>query len=242
MSAQVKRRFADMVAYLGKDTKGLELLKLLKDDVNVLRKNLAAAAALAVEEEAVKKLARERADAAEARAAQMELELHSLRQKVASVSHELSSVIAANNTDSEDAEEEMIDKSIQEADARSMMKALRKELRYCPKMESRVDHLSALVDVYERSEISPGLSYKSIWTLGAAVCAITLIRGQVVIRSEEWAKTMETKGVESGFLRHLFQWYGQQNIDMSKDDSAGRLYEAAVNNNKQHHHMYEELR
>jgi len=73
--SQVKKRFAEMESYLGRDKEALRRLKLLKDDVNVLRTSLAAAEEKAVEAEAVKEAARKRADEAE-------LQVHALKAEI----------------------------------------------------------------------------------------------------------------------------------------------------------------
>lgn len=98
--SQVKKRFAEMESYLGRDKEALRRLKLLKDDVNVLRTSLAAAEERVAEAEAVKDAARKRADEAELHVVALKAEVErlgnkndSLQQENAIVSKQLHDVI-----------------------------------------------------------------------------------------------------------------------------------------------------
>ncbi len=242
MSSQVKKRFAEMAAYLGRDTKGLEQLRLLKDDVNVLRKNLAAATQLADDEAQVKIAARERADIAEAALAQAQLEIHSLRQQLTSASNALCSIIAATADDTDENENENENEygevdgyTVQEADARVMVRSLRKALRYCPTPRDKVTMFPEAVDRFCWSDIVTGLSHKSLWTLGAAVAALTLLRGQVVIYSTETTVTMNVKRGQSAFLRNLCEWYSCKNDAVDVDAVIKRHLATTVSNIKPYH-------
>ena len=97
--SQVKKRFGELESYLGRDKEALRRLKLLKDDVNVLRTSLAAAEAKAAEAESVKDAARKRADDAEMQVIALKSEIErlgnkndSLEQETAIVSKQLNDV------------------------------------------------------------------------------------------------------------------------------------------------------
>lgn len=79
--AQVKKRFGEIESYLGRDKEAVRRLKLLKDDVNVLRTSLAAAEKKAEEAEVAKELARKRADDAELQFVELKAETDRLNQK-----------------------------------------------------------------------------------------------------------------------------------------------------------------
>lgn len=86
--SQVKKRFSEMESYLRGDKEGLRRLKLLKDDVNVLRTSLAAAEEKAEQCEVVKDAARDRADKAESEEIELKREVERLNQKNESIEHE----------------------------------------------------------------------------------------------------------------------------------------------------------
>ena len=86
--SQVKKRFGEFESYLRGDKEGLRRLKLLKDDVNVLRTSLATAEENAEQCEVVKDAARDRADKAEAEAIELKRETERLNQKNESIEHE----------------------------------------------------------------------------------------------------------------------------------------------------------
>jgi hypothetical protein len=86
--SQVKKRFSEFESYLGRDKEALRRLKLLKDDVNVLRTSLAAAEEKAELAEVVKNAARERADAAEMEVIALSSEVERLKNKTDSLQHE----------------------------------------------------------------------------------------------------------------------------------------------------------
>ena len=90
--AQVKKRFSEFESYLHSDKEGQRRLKLLKDDVNVLRTSLATAEEHVAIADATKLAARDRADAAEAEVAALKLEVDSLTNHNKSLQHETTSL------------------------------------------------------------------------------------------------------------------------------------------------------
>lgn len=83
--AQVKKRFAEMEAHLCRDKESLRRLKLLKDDVNVLRTSLAAAQESEERAEREKTVSREKADRLEIERDELKKEIERLNQKNASL-------------------------------------------------------------------------------------------------------------------------------------------------------------
>ena len=79
--SQVKKRFSEFESFLKRDKEGLRRLKLLKDDVNVLRTSLAAAEEAEKLAIVVKDAARDRADKEESAAIELKLEIERLKQK-----------------------------------------------------------------------------------------------------------------------------------------------------------------
>jgi hypothetical protein len=174
--SQVKKRFGEFESFLRSDKEGLRRLKLLKDDVNVLRNDLAAATEAKETAEVVKDAARDRADAAEAEATALRLEVHSLQQQVSSLMTDLATVTKPG--------EKIIDKDdpnrlIRGGDYdeyRDMVKRLRKILPHCPK-----PHQSGKRRVFLREHFSEGFSHQSLWTIGASVVLIAACEGEVTI-------------------------------------------------------------
>jgi len=225
MSSQVKKRFAEMDAYLGKDTKGRELLKQLHDAVNVLRKNLAAATQLADDEAKVKIAARVRADAMATELAQLKLELHSAQQRNTSLQHELNNVIATVAAMKVEAEADpgAAWKSSEVVDARDVFNQLKLIFPQCPEPISS-EYGSRRI-CYYREDFSRGWSGKDLWTLGAAVALLTVLDGQAIIFAESRAistdPVVQTKYL--GFIRALLNWTG-----VTKDECDSMINKVAT--------------
>lgn len=83
--SQVKKRFGEFESYLRNDKEGLRRLKLLKDDVNVLRTSLSNAEEAKEFAEVIKDAARERADAADSESIKLKREVERLKQKLKSI-------------------------------------------------------------------------------------------------------------------------------------------------------------
>lgn len=182
--SQVKKRFSEFESFLKKDKEGLRRLKLLKDDVNVLRTSLATAEEAEQLAIVIKDAARERADKAEAEAKELRLDVHSLKQQVASL---MNAVATATKPDEEKVDNDDSVRPIEVgeyADARRTIKALRKVMPHCPKQTGdRKHHLreKSVVIPFLRQDIAEGWSHKAMWKLGAAVAIIAAENGQVTI-------------------------------------------------------------
>jgi hypothetical protein len=200
--SQVKKRFAEMESYLGRDKEALRRLKLLKDDVNVLRTSLAAAEEKAAEAEAVKESARKRADEAERQLLLVEQELDSLQQQLRSLMGEL---VAA--TKPEDAKEPF-DPDVLPAhrDVKAVVKKLRKmDACLAPPVDAFFSDGTKSV-VFNRNDIAQGWAFDQLWKLGASVAIFTMVFGRMTIQTQSrWNETEKPKGYEdSALAKHLF--------------------------------------
>lgn len=181
--SQVKKRFAEMESYLGRDKEALRRLKLLKDDVNVLRTSLAAAEEKAVEAEAVKEAARKRADDAEAEADAMRLDNQKMRDVHRCMEAKLRNVeFQALRQEADESDLDEYDDTVPTGDgveAKKLMKALRRQLPQCPQLTAKESarHCPAFI----RQGFSRGWSHRDIWTIGASVAIIAAHEGGVTI-------------------------------------------------------------
>lgn len=204
--AQVKKRFAEMESYLGRDKEALRRLKLLKDDVNVLRTSLAAAEEKAAESEAVKDAARKRADEAEIAKLELSRELESALNKtgalecsVALLREQLKQAIEEKEVRKENAADE-------EAAIKQMMRELTKENEYCPVSPRNGGKIPADTMWFNRTDFSSGWSRKDIWTLGASVAALVFMNGQIVLYTDHTAGTVKTKHRLGSFVAPIVRW------------------------------------
>lgn len=213
--SQVKKRFREMESYLRNDTEGIRRLKLLKDDVNILRTSLSSAEEKAEQCEIVKNAARDRADSAESLANIASGELHSLRQKVASLERQLVAMEAKQNSESDD-ESQLHDIPSDESSVRSVLKSLRRKIPDCPSALTRTSSLAETTSVFDKADIIDGWSHSDLWSLGAFVSVIAEADGGVVVTSKKRLKdiSLKTSGDESPMCRHFFQWFYKNNIDM----------------------------
>jgi len=227
MSSQVKKRFAEMTAYLGKDTKGRELLKQLHDAVNVLRKNLAAAAALAADEEIVKNLARERAAAAECEVTQLRVEVQSLRQQVANLTR-----AAVTVTKTVESEEPPVDHdtvvSISEAELYAVFNNIKKQHPVCPTTYNNKRINPEVLPGFYRETLATGWSYHSLWTVGAVVSFIVAIRGGLVLRSHRTFPFLHDRNVMQKLSKRVAEWYRPALDDSLVGDALETLMTAAT--------------
>lgn len=179
--AQVKKRFGEMESYLGRDREALRRLKLLKDDVNVLRTSLAAAEEKAEQAEVVKNAARGRADEAELRAKEAESKIKMLEDRLVALSSKvrLHEAISQKEGDSDPDECDQTGVNNDDAEAKKLMKALRRRLPQCPLLTSKQSerHCPAFI----RQAFSKGWSHQDIWILGASVAVIAAHEGGVTI-------------------------------------------------------------
>ena len=226
--SQVKKRFSEFESFLKNDKEGLRRLKLLKDDVNVLRTSLAAAEAKTAEFEEVKNAARERADEAESELDKIRIEIQALRQQVANLTRDLEEASkldpeldddgAMVRLDPEDHRssvfaDKMVEKTMEEFETKRVVKELRKYQKFCPRARLRTRHLDYAASVYDRDSLASGWSRQSLWILGASVALISALNGQVVIKSNQRTQQMRMAGdpEKSACTRHLIQWYATYN-------------------------------
>ena len=219
--AQVKKRFGEMESYLGRDKEALRRLKLLKDDVNVLRTSLAAAEEKAEQAEVVKNAARERADKAELNAEILHQENERLQSIIATLNSRLS---AAERPDNPERNSE-IKRADTEAEVKAMMKELRKLKPECPHMDSWTPRRFPKTMVYNREDIAQGWSRKQIWALGATVAILAAMDGTIVIRSDERLRDIKTKTESSAWSRHMLEWFDP---NISREDDWSELDRARM--------------
>ncbi len=230
--SQVKKRFGEFESFLKGDKEGLRRLKLLKDDVNVLRTSLAAAEEAEQLAQVVKDAARERADAAESELVEMRIEIHALRQQVAGLMRDLDAALKrAPDPDDEDAmvclepedhgssvfADKMVEKTMEEFETKRVIKELRKHQKFCPRATNarlRTRHLDDATGVYDRESLAAGWSHQSLWILGASVALISALNGRVVIESKQRTQKMTIAGDpdKSACNRHLVQWWATNNV------------------------------
>jgi hypothetical protein len=209
--SQVKKRFSEMESYLGRDKEGLRKLKLLKDDVNVLRTSLAAAEEKAELAEVVKNAARDRADKAEAEAEELRMENQRLLGQAAAVSSRIA-LITANQRETDHDEKEATDI---ESQVKTTMKALRKHLPNCPVMLGTTGRKMPQMEMFEREAFAEGWSKRSLWILGASVAALTAMSGHVVIFTEQRLKDIERKERRRpSWASHIIDWF-ESNVNKS---------------------------
>lgn len=215
--SQVKKRFGEFESYLRNDKEGLRRLKLLKDDVNVLRTDLASAMEAKETAEVIKDAARDRADAADEERDALRLEIHSLRQKVASLMADLASATKPDEPLVESDDPERLIEVGEYAEARRTVKALRNVMPHCPKMlgDGKV-HLRnrSIPQFYLRHKIAAGWSHNAMWRLGASVALIAAENGQVTV--------LDPIGIDGlgrddqrldGFAFNFLTWF-QHNVGM----------------------------
>jgi hypothetical protein len=201
--SQVKKRFAEMESYLGRDKEALRRLKLLKDDVNVLRTSLAAAEEKAAEAEAVREAARKRADDAERQLLSSQQELDSLQQQLRSLIGQLNDAIKPDEEAKEPFDQDVLPKH---QDVKAVLKKLRK-MDAC--LATPVDAFfsdGTKSVVFNRNDIAQGWAFDQLWKLGASVAVFTMVFGRMTIQTQcRWKETEKPKGYEdSALAKHLF--------------------------------------
>lgn len=219
--SQVKKRFGEFESFLKKDKEGLRRLKLLKDDVNILRTDLASAIEAKAAAEEIKDAARARADSAEAERDALKLEAHSLKQQVASLMMDLAS--ATKPDEDPEAEPDVAPGRFSQG-MKSTLKSLMRgnELPRCPKPcdDYRRDG-GHLCHTFYRNEISKGWSRRSLYLIGALVSIMVDVEGEVKIRS--WANTEEDKDgrvKDETLIKHLIGWI-RPNLDLRDHGRSG---------------------
>ena len=225
MSVQnVKNNFQELSAYLARDVAGLDKLRNLKDAVNVLRTRLAAAEEKESAASGITNGAIERALVAERETEATRIENNRLQQQVAALTLALKNATVATEPDEDG--DDVTSGVATESELKSVIKHLRKNLRYCPDIiaSARVtkpDSKRATIAVHDRESFATGWSHESLWTLGASVAVLAAYGGGVAITSKHSLRDikMEDRNSESGAMRPVIQWLST-NIDF--DATTGR--------------------
>jgi hypothetical protein len=224
--SQVKKRFAEMESYLGRDKEALRRLKLLKDDVNVLRTSLAAAEEKAAKAESVKDAARERADKAEAALEEVKIELHRLSQQVATITHDLD--VATKPDDDEKDDEDVatgVEPDVFSKGMKDTLKALRKsrDLPRCPMPIGRfVSNTGLSASIFRREDIALGWSRRSLYLTGAVVAIMAEYQGEVRIVASP-ASLEDGRGNIADWTlnKHFLKWI-ERHIDWTSRSELDR--------------------
>ncbi len=191
MSAQLKAAYDDLVTYLGKDAKGKEKAKRLKDAANELRKKLAAAEERLEQVEAVKDAARERADVAEAELASVRAALLREQQRLAVETNRADAAVAEtadfmSTCADVDMTPEVIDMagSAYSESVRKAVRLLRSRIPGLPggsKLAPVTTVAGVQISVFDREAIVAGWSGANLYVLGAAVAVLVGMLDRVVI-------------------------------------------------------------
>ncbi len=209
MSAQLKAAYDDLVTYLGKDAKGLEKAKRLKDVANELRKKLAAAEEKLEQMEAVKNAARERADVAEEANSVLRIENCSLQQQLATVT-----TAACTSTKVMAAQRQKLMPCTTLPSFRRLDEILKRvclTIPQCPRpLHIRTD-LSASVIQYDRNSLTSEWSDESLWAIGATVSLATWVHQDVYIAAATPVYTNQIDAtaakVSADFIFRMMNWF-----------------------------------
>ena len=219
--SKVKKRFGEFESFLKKDKEGLRRLKLLKDDVNILRTDLASAMEAKATADEIKDAARGRADAAEVERDALLLEVHSLKQHVASLMMDLAS---ATKPDEDPEDEQHVAPGRFSQGMKSTLKSLIRG-NELPRSPKACDHYRRdgghLCHTFYRNEIATGWSRRSLYLIGALVSIMVDVEGEVKIRS--WANTEEDKDgrvKDETLIKHLVEWI-RPNLDLRDHGQCG---------------------
>lgn len=223
MSVQVKKKFEELVTYLGKDTKGLEKVKQLKDAVNELRKKLAAAEEKLEQMEAVKDAARERADAAEAEKLVAEQQQLAIQVKLSSVSQELSQrkQFVSEQRQRETADmhrlHAMLSTTYVDAEVvatSAVLQRLQASMPTCVPATCAINAATGLLRLYDRQKLATGWSDDELWRVGAVVSLLSshygvigLVRaGSKYVMPEEAAATRKQNLLGVELATRMVHW------------------------------------
>lgn len=236
--SQVKKRFEDMEGYLCRDKEGLRRLKLLKDDVNVLRTSLAAAVSAKEDAEAIKDAARERADKAEAECKEAKLEVERLAAENESLRFQLKSLQPVAQSQANNDEDVGADEA--ERQFRSMIRSLRKRIGDVPRHKEIISvekskfandtHMGdrGRISVWDVESFAKDWSHMEIWTLGAFVATWSLVWGGVTITSQKIFKNLpwtKSEDDDSLLVAKYFGFLMKHNVS-NPVDATSRLYDA----------------
>jgi hypothetical protein len=223
MTALIKRRFEELKSYLGRDTEGIERLKLLKDAVNVLRKKAAASAEKAEAAEASRLDSHYRREDAEAllRASQSECRL--LAERVVKLER-----------DAKPPPERIVQPPADPAGTvLSVVKRLRAENKYCPRQVAFPETSLEKMPVFDRESISDGWTHADLWRLGSTVAIVAAMMGGVLITTDERLKDIVDSGDGAGVGGHVTRWF-RKNMDL-RNDAEGNLFAASEIQQRTHY-------
>lgn len=205
--SQVKKRFGEFASYLKNDKEGLRRLKLLKDDVNVLRTNFSAAETKAEIAVDTKKAAIERADKAENKFEALKIEADSLRQKVSSLMKSLDDATKSDNEPIDKVYPEHLVELRHHVECKRVLKKLRRTLPQCPHAHGRMQR-----DVIIRQSLAEGWSHHDIWTIGASVAVLAAHNGRVTVVDKIGVIfSDEDSNLPDGLAFNFIRWYGEEN-------------------------------
>jgi hypothetical protein len=205
--AQVKKRFGEMESYLGRDKESLRRLKLLKDDVNVLRTSLASAEEKAEQAEIIKEAARKRADEADGSAEEMKLELEQLRMVVSGLSSKAEVLTEQLAQALDDRRKQSIEPADKEAAFKRMMRKLEDQMEFCPVSGRNGGKIPKDTMWFNKSDFTTGWSHSEIWMLGASMAALVTTLGTIVLFSDETVRTMQRKRHIPSHTRPFVRWF-----------------------------------
>lgn len=231
--SQIKKRFEGFSAYLGRDTRGQEKLKKLKDAVNELRTQLTSAQANEAHARELTEAITERATKAERELASAKSEMERMQQINQNLSRDLQ--IATATTASHEAPNAQKDVP-GESELKRVVKRLREKMRFCPKAQRRFaygadDPRLGSPLVFDRDSLAKGWSHEALWTLGASVALLAFLRGEVVLESRSKLRDLPVKDAEddSSVNCQIFMWFNKnvEHVNHVEDkwfaSTAGRL-------------------
>ena len=213
--SQIKKQIEEFSAYLGRDIKGLEKLRKLKESFNELRTQLSSS-------EQKQTDANQRSESAFSEVSRMKVdadlssqEIHRLRQVISNLQREIAETTKSRQSD-EKAEFTEDDDSAEHSQYRSAMKKLRMHLRQCPKPTARNRRISMVT--FNRTDFSKGWSHQALWILGASIAALSAFEGAVTIVSSEDIASLESYDENGPNKRHQFISWFRGNIDTHGPD------------------------
>lgn len=219
---QLKKQFEAFSTYLHRDTTGHDHLRKLKESFLELRAQLAATTAKKDEAVALLEPVSSRAVAAEQRLIAADAEIRKLQQQLASTTQRLDTLLeTVAKTAAEDTAVADSETDVDEATVKSVLKQLRKKLKYCPtcmQLSTKVIVSSdSRMTVLDRSSVVRGWSHSDLWTLGATVSALLMLKGgQVVVQDPELHEKMlafkTDPDSDECAGRHLVQWWAKNNM------------------------------
>jgi|694.fasta_scaffold29780_8 hypothetical protein len=227
--SQVKKRFAEMESYLGRDKEALRRLKLLKDDVNVLRTSLAAAEEKAAEAEVVKEAARKRADDAQEAASIAKQDLESTLSRISAIECTVTVLRDQLKQATEEKDSRKAEPADEESAIKQMMRDLIKVSEYCPVSPRNGGKIPADTMWFNRTDFCSGWSRKDIWTLGASVAALVFMNGQIVLYTDHTAGVMKKKHRLGSFVAPIVRWI-KKNI---RPDGVDELWDSLSEDRKE---------